>query len=449
MRARVWVFLVGWLSGMGGAVVAGGPPNILLVVGDDIGVDYVGAYAEGPAYPPTPVLDSLAANGVLFRNAWSNPVCSPTRATILTGRYSFRTGIGKTIDGGGIGLADAELTVPEVLGSQPSLGYQMAAFGKWHLGALNNPSAPNQAGFPHFHGELDNLGNSEEVEAYFHTTEVVDGVALGADGYNTTRIVDNALTWIHGSSGPWFCAVFFHTPHSPLHAPPDDHHDRLLPPGRPIDNPVPYFQAAVQSMDHEIGRLLAGLGSAIDQTMVVFVGDNGTPQNTSVPPFLPSHAKTTVFEGGVNVPLIIKGPAVVAPGREVTALVNTTDLFSTLLDLATVDLATALPANLKLDAVNLMPYLQNPTQAPLRTWVFAEFFSPNGSSPTSADRVLRSNRFKLRRIGFTSSMDQLYDLQTDPFESTNLLSGGLGGLTAQQAAAYQQLSQQLVALLAS
>ncbi len=114
------------------------PWNVLILVADDLGVNLVGAYAKGADPAPTPNIDALAARGVLFRRAWSNPLCSPTRATIQTGRYSFRTGIGWLIPvlHKGPALDPSKMTLPDLLGSRA--GYATAAFGKWHLGNRSN-----------------------------------------------------------------------------------------------------------------------------------------------------------------------------------------------------------------------------------------------------------------------------------------------------------------------
>ncbi|MHC5212536.1 MAG: sulfatase-like hydrolase/transferase, partial [Planctomycetota bacterium] len=130
--------------------------NVLIVVADDLGVDMVGAYGEGSDPPPTPVIDSLASQGVLFRNAWSNPVCSPTRAALLTGRPAFRNGIGYIVDASpnNLALPYAEVTLPEMLALGTGGNYRSGAFGKWHLGndSVGGALAPNLAGFDHFAG---------------------------------------------------------------------------------------------------------------------------------------------------------------------------------------------------------------------------------------------------------------------------------------------------------
>jgi len=353
--------------------------NVLLIVADDLGVDEVGAYGVGTSPPPTPFLDAIAADGVLFRNAWSSPVCSPTRAGILTGRYALRTGIGYLVQTTAeLGLD--EVTLPELLDAGTDGAYAHAAIGKWHLGesvAAGGALAPNLAGFDHFAGVLANL--KPPLTDYFTWEQVEDGVTTTATGYATTRQVDDALAWIDAAPEPWFCYLAFNAPHVPFHAPPPGLHSvDLSGAGDPLDDPRPYYEAAVQALDAEIGRLLIGIADLRERTTVVFVGDNGTPQQVSLPPFEPTHAKGSLYEGGVNVPLLVSGPTVVAPGRECDALVSTVDLFATVAELAGVEPADVLPEGRPLDSVSLGPYLREPGRPSRRATLFTELFRPSG-----------------------------------------------------------------------
>lgn len=398
------------------------PPNVLILLADDLGVDVLGAYAEGPDPAPTPTLDGLAQRGVLFRNAWAHPVCSPTRATIQTGRHPWRLGIGMQIPPGATTvLPDSETTLPELLAMYSDTTYATAAIGKWHLG--NDPWAPNAAGYDHFAGTPGNLVDPED---YFQWTKIVDGVAVPSTTYATTDAVDSALQWIAGVQEPWLCYVAFHAPHSPFHAPPAHLHTIGLPNVDPRLEPRPFYKAMVEALDTEIGRLLAGLGESSENTLVVFLGDNGTPREAARYPFVPSHAKLTPYEGGINVPLIVAGPGVVS-GGESHALVSTTDLFATLADVAGIDLATALPPGLKLDSISLMPYLADPQKASLRGSLYSELFTPNGPGVKDVYwHMLRDQRYKLivRREAW-GVRRELYDLLSDPFERRNLIGGAI------------------------
>jgi arylsulfatase A-like enzyme len=354
--------------------------NVLIVVADDLGVDMVGAYGEGSAPPATPVIDGLAAQGVLFRNVWSNPVCSPTRAALLTGRPAFRTGIGFIVDAApdNLALPLSEITLPEMLALGTGGKYRSAAFGKWHLGneAVGGALAPNLAGFDHFAGALSNF---YAPESYTNWTRVVDGAVSQSTVYATTDTVDSALAWLADAPEPWLCYVAFNAPHYPVHAPPAGLHSVDLTQAGPLsEDPAPYYRAMVQALDTELGRLLAGVAPPkLARTTVVFLGDNGTPGEVVSRPFPSDHAKGTLHEGGINVPLIVTGPRVQVPGSESLGLVSITDVFATVAELAKVDLDQTLPG-LPLDSRSLLPYLKDPATPSLRKTVFSELFHPNG-----------------------------------------------------------------------
>ena len=159
------------------------PPNMLVIVADDVGVDMIGAYGESSAAPCTPNLDALAADGLLFRNAWACPVCSPTRAALLTGRWGFRTGIGSVVTNTEPGLTLAERTTPEVL-----TRYSSACIGKWHLAGNLGNTHPNQSGFDHFSGFLRGAVND-----YFSWPKVVDGQSSTSNVYTTSAFTDDAI----------------------------------------------------------------------------------------------------------------------------------------------------------------------------------------------------------------------------------------------------------------
>ena len=419
--------------------------NVLILLADDIGVDYVGCYGEGPAAANTPNIDALAERGVLFRNVWAAPICSATRAQIMTGRLSLRHGIGHVANSAHA-LSLGEITIPEILDNNAHLDVAHAAFGKWHLGnfQVGGELAPNMAGWSHFAGTMTNLNKPED---YYDWEHVENGFTTQADDYATTRAVDDFLDWHAGIDQPWLALVGFHAAHEPLHAPPSHLHSVTLPLTDPRKDPVPFFQATVEALDTEIGRLLAGLGDDLDKTNVIFVSDNGTIKLASVPPFEPSHAKMTPYEGGIGVPMVVAGPAVVNGGREVRSLVNTTDLFATSLELAGVALNAGLDGVVTRDGISFVPYLESAgPHLPLRTIDYQEYFFPSGPGPYTIDfRIARDARFKLIRDQVTGTQE-LYDLRVDPFETNNLLPGPLPPYIKQS---YKALSAHIDGVLAS
>ncbi|HEX5012497.1 MAG TPA: sulfatase-like hydrolase/transferase [Planctomycetota bacterium] len=436
--------MIGWarVAGVGLCLLvtsAWSQTNVLLLLADDIGVDRVGAYGEHPDPGHTPVIDGLAASGILFRNAWSTPVCSPTRACILTGQYPSRTGVGNAMfpDKDKHELWDGEVTLPHLL--EP--GVATLLVGKWHLG-LHQPAVlpglgsglmhPLACGFRHWTGNFWVLQQKAIGDGYTNWVEVVDGVPSPSTVYNTTAIVDSALGLIASTPEPWFLEVAFNAPHMPFHKPPPELHTFSLPQEVKFDIPV-HVKAAIEAMDTEIGRLLASMDPAVlANTVIIFAGDNGTDKLATTEPFVASHGKGTLYEGGINVPLIVSGKGVAA-GAECTSLVSLTDLFATVAELESV------PQTTGLDSVSLVPYLTHPLQPSLRQTVFSEWFVPPGFPPYAEHhRAVRDERFKLVRHekkGVTS--EEFFDLDADPFELQDLLQAPLGPKAAIE---YGQLS---------
>ena len=399
--------------------------NTLVVVIDDVGVDMVGAYKEGASPPPTPNLDALAKRGVMFRNAYAAPTCSPARAMLHTGRAGFRTGIGSP---GGVSLAASEVTLPEMVAQK---GFVHALIGKWHLGGGRR--GPNDAGWSHFAGALANVSD------YYSWTKTSNGNSTTVTTYATTQNVDDALTWIKAQTKPWLLTLSFNAPHAPFHAPPATLHSYNLNGLNPRRQPIPFFKAAMQAVDSELGRLLSGLGASVSaKTTVLVFGDNGSPGRVSESPFDSTRGKGSVYENGTRVPLIIAGPGVVSGGREVSHIVSVSDLFATVGELAGVDVDKTIPPASAHDSVSLLPYLSKPTQTALRKHVLTESFGRNQTTL----RALRNDRYKLLRLG---SREEFYDLQNDRHEKSNLLSRTL---SASEKAQYDSLSHEFERLVA-
>ncbi len=429
--------------GAGASVVGAQGENVLIILADDVGVDVLENYGEGSTFPPTPTIDMLRDTGVLFRNAYSNPVCSPTRATILTGRYSIRTGVGTTVGHfSDSGLQFAETIIPEVLDLNPLLGYHHAAIGKWHLtsDSQGGDDAPNLAGFAHFSGTLYNL--TPLPVDYFNWPKTENGETFDTQVYATTDTVNEAIEWINDQGdSPWFMYLAFNAPHNPRHAPPDELHTYDLS-GDP--SCLLLYQAMVEALDTEVGRLFASIPKEVlERTNIIFLGDNGTPGQVTQPPFVSDHAKLTLYEGGVNVPLIISGPQVVSPDRESEVLVNTTDLFATVLELMGVDVQASLPLGTVLDSISVLPVLQGQEFDP-RLYAYSEVFTNGGASHNHGRTIRNPLGFKL--IRFTTHPEEFYDLTLDPFESTDLLPGGLDPI---QQTNFDELTLMLDELIAS
>lgn len=388
-------------------VAWGQPPNVLLVIADDLGLDPVPGYLPGPQKATMPHLEALMAQGLTFDNVWADPLCSPTRSTILTGRYGYRTGV---LNPGNLSLLPAtETTLHRYLTDNGS-GYASCIIGKWHLGGLQpDANYPNAMGIPHYAGLLAGAVNS-----YYQWPLTVDGTTTPSTDYITTAITDRAIDWIAQQASPWFCWLAYTAPHSPFHLPPTDLHTfGTLPTDQAsIDaDPLPYFLAMTESVDHELGRLLGALPPDVRaNTVVLFIGDNGTEADVVQAPYTAARAKGTLYEGGVHVPLVIAGPGITRAGEREAALVNTTDLFPTIVELT----GATLP--LYEDGYSLVP-LFTQTGTAQRTCLYTEV------EDTQVGNAVRDARWKL--IRFSNGQQRFYDLLNDPWESTNLFVGGL------------------------
>ena len=429
-KSAIGFFLFLLLVSTTSPVSAATTRNILLVIADDYGADSSSLYnstSNGASLPPTPTIAALARRGVVFRHAWACPECSPSRAAILTGRYPFRTGIGSVVGMGVPALSASEFTLPDAFSINPSLGYHLAQFGKWHLGTgANSPNSPRTlGGWTTYAGSL--LGQlGTDTTAYNDWTKTVNGTSTANyTNYATTDLVNDAMSWI-GARGtnPWFCWVAFNAPHTPLHVPPLN-----LAPGYATNTGVfasrRQFEAMTESMDTELARLLTAVDT--NKTHIIFLGDNGTINSQLQPPYPSSRGKSTLYEGGIRVPFVIAGPDVVNPGRTNLTPVHVVDLYSTILELAGMKMATTLTNTTNaVDSRSLLPILQN--QPDLARYNFSEFYSPTVGVAANSGRTIRNSDYKF--ITLTNGSQLFFNLSADPYEGTNLLVNPLT-LTAQ------------------
>ncbi|MEO8616506.1 MAG: sulfatase-like hydrolase/transferase, partial [Luteolibacter sp.] len=235
---------------------------------------------------------------------------------------------------------------------------------------------------------------------------------------------------------PWFVWVAFNAPHVPFHLPTPTtlcpHYTSLSGTTADINqHPLNYYNAAVEALDTEIGRLLAAVD--LTKTTVIFLGDNGTPGQVLQAPYPTGHGKDTLYEGGVRVPMIIRGPDVVSPGRSSDIMIHAVDLYSTILELAGISVASTVPSGVVIDSQSLLPILKN--QAVTRSRLYSEEFDL--ADTTLGGRVLRDDRYKIVR--YVTGVDEFYDLQVDPYELTNLFAGGVTSMTATRQSYYYRL----------
>jgi arylsulfatase A-like enzyme len=454
------------------------PKSVLVIVLDDIGADRLELFDTGqtaPPYPRTPRLDGLAAAGIRFTSAFANPICSPTRACIQTGRYPFRTGMGANSDS--YALPDSEVLLADLLkyGFAPRLRYATGAFGKWHL------TTPTPLGTGHavrnrydrFYGTLLNTID------HFDWLKIEHDAGSGplsipiSNRWNADVVRADAAAWINARFPSPFCAyVAFNPPHRRFQVPPFQTGDgrELLSaatraelgsaqPGDEGANSVQqelFYRAAVEAVDAEIGYLLDDIAQTREQTMVFVIGDNGTPGSMILAPHEPSHGKGTFYQHGLRVPLIVSGPLVRAPvppgGHVCTALVDAVDVWSTIADLSGARL-DPLPT---LDGISFLRLIRNPAATSLRPWCFSQLFSPPGPYTSVVDlaehgRSLQDGDWKYIRT-LTKHVPgdpalpyrhELYRLSSDPEEAFDFVTSGM---TAESSAALERLSTDMDAL---
>ncbi len=398
--------------------------NVILIIADDLGTDYCGFYEDHNDTANLKNLRRLLPKAVRFSNAMSNPVCSPTRTGILTGRYSFRTGVGDAVGAVGSATLDtSEKTIPRIL-KQYNTAIKTANIGKWHLSntsPISNLQIPNLVGYDYYAGNF--LG---ALNSYTNWSKVTNGVSSTSTTYATTETTNDAVSWIKSqNNNPFFLWLAYNAPHTPLHLPPVGLHSYTSLSGTVNDinaNPKSYFKAMLEALDTEIGRLFDSLTvyNKMDSTDIIFIGDNGNGIR-SAQIANTSRAKGTVYQYGVHVPFIISGPSVINPNRVSNELVNTHDLFATILELFGVaNWQTQIPAATIIDSKSILPIIKNQTGA-IRPWSFTEVFKVTTDSADG--KAMRNKDYKL--IKFNYGADEFYNLTTDPTESNNLLLGAL------------------------
>ncbi len=396
-----------------------------MLIADDIGTDYFGFYKDHKDTVDLPNIRGLLKNGVLFTNAMSNPVCSATRAGILTGRYSFRTGVGNIVgSGSGSGQLDtSEITIPRLLKIfNPNIA--KANIGKWHLhnpAPASNLLNPLVLGYDHFEGPF--IG---ALPSYTNWTKYINGVSGTITNYATSENINNAVSWIKLQTvNPFFIWLAFNAPHSPYHLPPSNLHTFSALSGTQQDiaqNPKSYFKAALQALDTEIGRLFDSLQvlNKLDSTDFIFIGDNGNATRTAQIADT-SRAKGTIYQYGVHVPFIISGPSVINPGRTSDALINTTDIFATIPELfGYFTWQAQIPVNKPVDAKSILPIVKN-QNSQIKPWSFTEIFK---TITDSADgKAMRNTDYKL--LNFDYGHQEFFNLSNDSNEMNDLLLGTL------------------------
>jgi arylsulfatase A-like enzyme len=377
-------------------------PNILLIIADDMGRDATFGFSEGSLKPITPHINSIKNSGITFQNFWSYPTCSPTRASIITGKYGYRTGV----KWAGDVLPNTERSIQKYIKEETGSRYNSAVIGKWHLSGNNSSLDRSAFGIDYYAGLMGG-----GLQNYFQWNLTNDLGTNLQSGYSSKIFTDLAMDWVGAQDQPWFLWLAYNAPHTPFHKPPSIMHNQgeLTNYSEGMD-PMPYYLAAIEAMDFQIGRLLNGLTQEErDNTIILFMGDNGTPNEVGQSPYPDNAVKGSLYQGGINVPLFVSGKGVQRTGNDYN-LLTSTDLFSTIAQLAGVD------SDEIHDSKSFMNLLT--ADDGQRAFQYSEMESPNASK-----WAISNGDYKL--IVRANGAQELYDLVSDPYESENLIGAAL------------------------
>jgi len=412
----------GWWSGAillvlsaGGITAAEPKPNIVHIVADDLGWKDVGFHGSNIK---TPHLDKLAATGAKFSQFYVQPMCTPTRACLMTGRYPFRYGLQTAVilSTHTYGLALDEWLLPQAL---KDAGYKTAIIGKWHLGHGDAKYWPRQRGFDYQYGPL--IG---EIDYFSHTQHGVldwyrDNKPVKEEGYSTTLFGNDAVKYLSAQTAdaPFYLYLTCNAPHTPYQAPPEylDKYKDFPDPSRRA------YAAMITALDEQIGRVVETLESKKlrQNTLIIFHSDNGGTNNAmfagegdmskiKIPcdngPY--RDGKGSLYEGGTRVVALANWPGHV-PAGEVNGLMHAVDLYPTLAALTGASTNNCKP----LDGLNMWPTISKGEPSP-RTEIIYNI-EPFRAGIRQGDHKL------IWRTPLPAAVE-LYDLAKDPGERTNI-----------------------------
>ena len=410
------------------------PPNVILIITDDQG--YGDLNFNGNPNIKTPALDKFATESVRFNNFYVSPVCAPTRSSLMTGRYSLRTGVRDTYNGGAI-MASSEVTLAEML---KQANFTTGIFGKWHLGD-NYPSRPSDQGFDesliHLAGGMGQVGDFtnyfKKDTSYFDPILWHNNKQKLYKGYCSDIFTENAIEFIEkNKNNPFFCYLSFNAPHNPLQVPdeyyqayktldPTDGIDPELIPNEKISEKTKDNTRKVYAMVTNIDDNLKKLFNKVDElgikdnTIVIFMTDNG-PQHARYISGMKGR-KSSVYNGGIRVPFFLRFPAMFSGNQEVNQITAHIDLLPTLSKLCNVEM----PRDRKIDGRSFIPSINSeklPERSFFSYWTrkYPELFN---------NIALQRGQFKLiGKTDYNSPIEnfELYDTYKDPFEKNNLVT---------------------------
>ena len=421
------------------AFAADPKPNILFIVADDLGWKDVGFHGSDIK---TPTLDGLAAAGSKLEQYYVQPMCTPTRAALMTGRYPLRYGLQTAVipSAHTYGLPTDEWLLPQAL---KEAGYKTAIIGKWHLGHADRKYWPRQRGFDYQYGPL--IG---EIDYFTHQQHgVVDwyrnNVKVVESGYSTTLIGNEAVKVInqHDPIAPLYMYLAFNAAHTPYQATPE-----YLEKYKGIEDPNRRaYAGSITAMDDQIARVLAALDQKKmrENTLIVFMSDNGGTQNAmfagegdmskvKIPcdngPY--RDGKGSIYEGGTRVAALASWPGHIRPGATVDQMIHVTDWYPTLVGLAGGQTAKAKP----LDGINVWTTVSEGAPSPRNEVIY-------NVEPFRAG--VRQGDWKLIWRTLLPAAVELYNITQDPSEKNNVAAQN-----PDKVAALQQRANELAAVMA-
>ena len=410
-------------------------PNVILIITDDQGYGDLGI--SGNSLIKTPVIDRFARQSLQFSDFHVSPVCAPTRSSLMTGRYSLRTGIRDTYNGGAT-MASSEITIAEIL---KQAGYRTGLFGKWHLGD-NFPSRPMDQGFDeslmHLSGGMGQVGDVttyfQKDSSYFNPVLWKIGQKESFKGYCSDIFAANAIKFIEkNKSNPFFCYLSFNAPHTPLQVP--EYYDQMyknVDPSIEFERKNPMYlkmsekdkedarkvYGMVSNIDDNIGKLLqkiADLGIE-ENTIIIFMTDNG-PQQLRYTAGM-RDKKGSVYNGGTRVPFFLKYPALTKESKVIETMSAHFDVLPTLSELCHVDL----PKNRKIDGKSLVPLIKGKKV----DWSDRSLFSYWTRKYPELYNSMAIQKAEYKLVGqtnYNASIEdfELYHLKNDPEELHNIV----------------------------
>ena len=401
-------------------------PNIILIITDDQGYGDIGY--NGNPHIKTPNLDLLATNSMRFNNFYVSPVCAPTRSSLLTGRYSLRTGVTDTYNGGAM-MSNDETTLAEILKEN---NYQTGIFGKWHLGD-NYPFRPTDQGFNesliHLSGGIGQVGDFTNYykgnRSYFDPILWHNNEQKKYEGYCSDIFTDEAIKFIEeNKSNQFFCYLSFNAPHTPLQVP-DKYYDfyKYLDPSVISESEkismteknvldAKRIYGMVTNIDDNVGKLVSKLKELNigKNTILIFMTDNGPQQFRYVSNL--RGLKSSVYNGGIKVPFYLSYPKIHDAGLDLDNFSAHIDVLPSLLDLC--DIET--PKNIKIDGKN---FLNKSTEE-------RSFFSYWTRKSPELYQNMSLNKGNYKLVGNTNydspiERFELFDIDNDPYEMENLI----------------------------